>query len=82
VAGHRPELILYQAGVDALAGDRLGRLALSHEGLRRRDRRVYDLAARLGVPIVVTLGGGYGRDLEATIAAHASVYLGLAERLG
>lgn len=80
VASHRPELVIYQAGVDALAGDRLGRLALTHEGLRRRDAAVFDLAARLGVPLVVTLGGGYGRDLEATIAAHAGVYLGLAAR--
>lgn len=82
VAGHRPELILYQAGVDALAGDRLGRLALSHEGLMARDRRVYDLADRLGARLVVTLGGGYGRDIEATIAAHANVYRGLVARLG
>jgi acetoin utilization deacetylase AcuC-like enzyme len=81
VPAHRPDLILYQAGVDGLAGDRLGRLALTHEGLRRRDARVYALAARLGVPIVVTLGGGYGRDIEATIAAHANVYRGLVEAL-
>ncbi len=80
VAAHRPEVLLYQAGVDALAGDRLGRLALTHEGLRRRDARVFDLAARLAVPLVVTLGGGYGRDLEATIAAHADVYRGLVAR--
>jgi acetoin utilization deacetylase AcuC-like enzyme len=82
VPPHRPELLLYQAGVDALAGDRLGRLALTHEGLRQRDGRVFELAARLAVPLVVTLGGGYGRDLEATIAAHANVYRGLVARLG
>jgi acetoin utilization deacetylase AcuC-like enzyme len=82
VAGHRPELVLYQAGVDTLVGDRLGRLSLTHEGLRRRDERVYALARRLGVPLVVTLGGGYGRDLSATIAAHAEVYRGLVRALG
>ena len=82
MAAHRPELLLYQAGVDALAGDRLGRLALTHEGLRRRDARVFALAARLGVPLVVTLGGGYGRDIEATIEAHANVYRGLVAHLG
>lgn len=81
VPAHRPELILYQAGVDGLAGDRLGRLALTHRGLRRRDARVFALARRLGVPIVVTLGGGYGRDIEATIAAHANVYRGLWEAM-
>jgi len=82
VPAHRPELILYQAGVDALTGDRLGRLALSHDGLMRRDARVYALARRLGVPIVVTLGGGYGRNIEATIEAHANVYRGLVRHLG
>jgi acetoin utilization deacetylase AcuC-like enzyme len=82
VAGHKPEVLLYQAGVDALLGDRLGRLALTHEGLKRRDARVFDLAARLGVPLVVTLGGGYGRDLEATIEAHANVYRGMVARFG
>lgn len=82
VEGHRPELVLYQAGVDALAGDRLGRLSLSHEGLKARDAQVYALVRRLGVPTVVTLGGGYGRDIEATIAAHANVYRGLVEQLG
>jgi acetoin utilization deacetylase AcuC-like enzyme len=82
VAAHRPGLLLYQAGVDGLAGDRLGRLALTHAGLRRRDERVFDVAARLGVPLVVTLGGGYGRDLDATVVAHANVYRGLVDRLG
>ncbi|MFT3763929.1 MAG: histone deacetylase [Minicystis sp.] len=82
VPDHRPELILYQAGVDALAGDRLGRLALTHEGLKRRDARVFALAKKLAVPIVVTLGGGYGRDIERTIVAHANVYRGLVEHLG
>lgn len=81
VLAWRPDLLLYQAGVDVLSGDRLGRLALTHEGLRRRDARVFDLARRRGTPIVVTLGGGYGRDIEATIAAHADVYRGLVAAL-
>ncbi|HEY8076696.1 MAG TPA: histone deacetylase [Labilithrix sp.] len=73
-ASHRPDVVFYQAGVDALAGDRLGRMSLTHEGLARRDAMVFALAKRLHVPIVVTLGGGYGRDLERTIAAHVGVY--------
>jgi acetoin utilization deacetylase AcuC-like enzyme len=81
VSAHRPELLLYQSGVDALAGDRLGRLALTHQGLRARDRRVFDLARRRRVPVVVTLGGGYGRNPEATVEAHANVYRGLVESL-
>ncbi|MCS6901521.1 MAG: histone deacetylase [Myxococcales bacterium] len=74
IEAFRPELIFYQAGVDVLAGDTLGRLALTLEGTRRRNRRVYDLARRLGVPIVVTLGGGYHREIDRSIAAHVAVY--------
>jgi acetoin utilization deacetylase AcuC-like enzyme len=74
IAGHRPDILFYQAGVDALEGDRLGRMALTHAGLGRRDEMVFALARRLGVPLVVTLGGGYGRDLDRTIAAHVAVY--------
>jgi acetoin utilization deacetylase AcuC-like enzyme len=82
VAAHRPELILYQAGVDPLAGDKLGRLALSHEGLARRDAAVYALARRLGVPLLVTLGGGYHPVIERSVAAHVAVYDGLVRALG
>jgi acetoin utilization deacetylase AcuC-like enzyme len=77
VAAHRPGLLLYQAGVDPLAGDKLGRLALSHAGLARRDAQVYALARRLAVPIVVTLGGGYHPDISRSVAAHVAVYRGL-----
>jgi acetoin utilization deacetylase AcuC-like enzyme len=73
-----PELVFFQAGVDTLEGDRLGRMALSLQGLRARDARVYALARELDVPLVVTLGGGYGRDIERTIAAHTQVFDGLA----
>src|SRR5207237_450500 len=71
---HAPDLVFYQAGVDALAGDRFGRLALSHDGLAARDAAVFAWAEARGVPIVVTLGGGYGRPLETSVAAHANVW--------
>jgi acetoin utilization deacetylase AcuC-like enzyme len=77
--GFVPDLVFYQAGVDSLAGDRLGRTNLTHRGLAARDGRVFALARSLGVPLVVTLGGGYGRDLGATVEAHANVYRGLVE---
>ena len=73
-AAHRPQILFYQAGVDTLEGDRLGRMALTHDGLARRDAMVLDLARKLRVPIIVTLGGGYGREIERTIAAHVAVY--------
>ena len=82
VRAYRPELVLYQAGVDALRGDRLGRMALTHEGLRARDRLVYEMVRMLAVPIVVTLGGGYHRDIDESVAAHTNVYRGLAEVFG
>jgi acetoin utilization deacetylase AcuC-like enzyme len=70
----RPDLVYYQAGVDPLAEDTLGRLSLTHAGLEARDRFVFETVQRRGLPLVVTLGGGYARPLEATIAAHVATY--------
>jgi acetoin utilization deacetylase AcuC-like enzyme len=67
----RPDFVFYQAGVDSLAGDRLGRLRLTLDGLRRRDELVLRRCLSSGLPTVVVLGGGYGRTLDATVAAHA-----------
>ena len=66
----RPDLILYQAGVDVLRGDRFGKLALSMAGVGERDRFVCAFARRAGIPLVVTLGGGYARDINRIVAAH------------
>ena len=71
---HSPDVVFYQAGVDGLASDRLGRLALSHAGLAERDRRVFAWLAERGVPACVLLGGGYSRPLEDSIAAHVNVW--------
>ncbi|MCZ6556648.1 MAG: histone deacetylase [SAR324 cluster bacterium] len=70
----RPDLVFYQAGVDPLASDRLGRLALSLQGLRRRDRLVLELSRDHHCPLVVTMGGGYARDLADTVRAHANTF--------
>jgi acetoin utilization deacetylase AcuC-like enzyme len=74
----RPELLLIQGGVDALAQDRLGRLALSHAGLAERDRFLVAAARAAGLPQVWTLGGGYGEPIEATLEAHLGTYRALA----
>jgi acetoin utilization deacetylase AcuC-like enzyme len=66
----RPELCFYLAGADPYAGDRLGRLALSQAGLAERDRLVRDLLAAAGVPVCVTLAGGYGDPIEDTVAIN------------
>lgn len=73
VRAFEPDLVFYQSGVDALAADRLGRLALTHDGLRGRDALV--LEAARGLPLVITLGGGYGDPIEATVEAHAATFL-------
>lgn len=70
-----PEVVFYQSGVDALATDRLGRLALTHAGLERRDRLVMETARAWGGPFVVTLGGGYSEPIELTADAHAATFL-------
>lgn len=74
VAEFGPEIAFYQSGVDALAGDRLGRLGLSMQGLAARDRTVFEFARRHGLPIVVTLGGGYAEPIERTVEAHANTF--------
>ncbi|MEH3121263.1 MAG: histone deacetylase [Sphingomonas phyllosphaerae] len=79
IAEWQPTLILYQGGVDPFAGDRLGRLALSEEGLVRRDRLVAGLAMAHGVPLACTVGGGYGDDVMAIAARHVRVISTLGE---
>jgi len=65
-----PEFIIYLAGADAHVGDRLGRLRVSTEAMLCRDERVFELARRLGVPIAVAMAGGYGSDINDTVAVH------------
>ncbi len=65
-----PQLIIYLAGADPHEGDRLGRLHLSREGLALRDTRVLDAAAARGLPVAIAMAGGYGRNIEDTVAIH------------
>lgn len=66
-----PELVLYQAGADPYAEDLLGGLSLGLAGLDQRDRMVIEGCADRGIPVVVTLGGGYARRVEDTVTIHA-----------
>ena len=66
----RPQMVWYLAGVDPYAGDRLGRLCLSLDGLRRRDVRVLSFFRNADVPLVTTMGGGYAPQIEAIVEAH------------
>jgi acetoin utilization deacetylase AcuC-like enzyme len=68
----RPDIVFYQAGVDPYEDDRLGRLALTLGGLRERDSLVFSECRRRSLPCVITLGGGYARDVADTVEAHCN----------
>ena len=73
-----PDFVLYQAGVDPHRDDKLGRLALTDEGLALRDRLVVREARQRGVPVASALGGGYGDDPRVVAARHAASMLAMA----
>ena len=70
VMASKPDLVVYLAGADPFRADRLGGLNLTFEGLRRRDRVVFDAAHRDGVPVCVVLAGGYAADVEDPVEVH------------
>lgn len=74
----RPDLILYQAGVDVHRNDKLGRLSLTDAGIAARDSFVATRARVLGIPLASAMGGGYGDDVYAVAARHAATMRNLA----
>ncbi|HVE79134.1 MAG TPA: histone deacetylase [Gemmatimonadaceae bacterium] len=70
LAEGRPDLVVYVAGADPHEGDRLGRLRLTFEGLARRDAMVLEACREVGIPVAITIGGGYGRRIEDTVEVH------------
>jgi acetoin utilization deacetylase AcuC-like enzyme len=76
----RPDLVLYNAGVDPHRDDRLGRLCLSSEGLLQRDRLVFDACLRRGVPVASVIGGGYD-SLPELVERHGLVFRAAAEQV-
>ena len=66
----KPDLVIYLAGADPYAGDRLGRLALSIDGLRRRDERVLGMCRAADVPVAVAMAGGYAQPIDDTVTIH------------
>ena len=66
----KPELIIYLAGADPHEGDRLGRMKLSMSGLAERDRMVFELGLQHAIPIAIAMAGGYGKNIEDTVAVH------------
>ncbi len=82
----RAELAIYLAGADPFEDDRLGRLSVSKEGLAERDRLVLESCRERGIPVAVTMAGGYARNVEDTVDIHfgsieRAALLGLERRL-
>lgn len=72
LAASQPDLVVYLAGSDPHENDRLGRLRLTFGGLRRRDRLVLEGCRDVGIPVCLTIAGGYGRDVADTVAVHVN----------
>jgi len=74
-----PDLLFYIGGADPFCEDQLGGLSLSIEGLKRRDRLVFEHARRLGIPVAITPAGGYARHTEDTVRIHVNTILAASE---
>jgi len=74
IAQQKPDFIFYLAGADILATDRLGKLSLTKEGCRQRDRIVFENAIKHNVPVQVSMGGGYSPDIKDVVEAHCNTY--------
>ena len=72
VFAHEPEIIFYLGGADPYAGDKLGRLALTLEGLRARDELVLRECRARGVPVATVMSGGYAADINDTVEIHCN----------
>ncbi|MGB3801022.1 MAG: histone deacetylase [Lewinella sp.] len=72
--GIRPDLVFYLSGVDILESDKLGRLAVSLNGCKERDRYVLENCRTRDLPVAISMGGGYSERLATIIEAHANTY--------
>lgn len=72
LARARADLVFFLAGADPHEGDALGRLRLTFDGLAARDRYVLERCREVGVPVCITIAGGYGRDIRDTVRVHAT----------
>jgi acetoin utilization deacetylase AcuC-like enzyme len=78
----KPDFIFYQAGVDVLVTDKLGRLALTHAGCRNRDEIVLASCERHEIPVAISMGGGYSERVADTVTAHAQTFRLAVEAFG
>jgi acetoin utilization deacetylase AcuC-like enzyme len=77
----RPDFVFYVAGADAFAGDKLGRLAVSKQGMRERDSLVFDACEGDGVPLAIVMSGGYAEIVSDIVDIHAATILSGAARV-
>jgi acetoin utilization deacetylase AcuC-like enzyme len=70
----RPDFIFYQAGVDILATDKIGRMACTVQGCRQRDEMVLNAAKKHNIPLQCSMGGGYSPQLKTILEAHANTF--------
>jgi acetoin utilization deacetylase AcuC-like enzyme len=74
IAKVQPDFIFYLAGVDILASDKLGRLGVSREGCKTRDKMILEWAKSQHIPICVSMGGGYSPKISDIVEAHANTF--------
>lgn len=70
----KPTFLFYQSGVDVLETDKLGKLALTIEGSKQRDRYIFELAKTHNLPIVCIMGGGYSKEIRHIVEAHMNTF--------
>lgn len=78
ISDFKPDMIVYAAGADPYKGDMIGNLALSIEGLKQRDRFIFETSKNYGIPVVTVLAGGYAQNYNDTVQIHFNtVMIGL-----
>ncbi len=74
IRNEAPDLIMYLSGVDIIASDKLGRLSVSMQGCKARDRFVFECCLEAGVPVAVSMGGGYSPRIADIVEAHSNTF--------
>lgn len=69
-----PQMVFYLSGVDVLKTDKLGRLGMTREGCKQRDRYVFEFFQNRSIPVAVSMGGGYSHEIRDIIEAHANTF--------
>ena len=82
IGQHRPELVVYQAGADPYRDDQLGTLKMTKDGLAERDRFIFRTVKAAAIPIAITLGGGYAKQMDDLVDIHCQTARAFKETFG